>query len=268
MTQHGIRAVGIDPRAQIDAGATIGPYCSIGPRVRIGAGTVLESHVTIRGKVTLGAHNHLHSGVVMGRRSRHAGAVVIGANNVFRESVTVQGGGPLSDQVTSIGDHNYLMACTHVGSGCRLDNHILIANASKIGSQAHVQNHAFLSGGVVVRPKASIGQHAFVSILCRVRQDVPPFMIVEGLPPRPRCVNLVGLNRRGFSEGAIRALVKAHRLVYRDKIDLPRAFEILQQSELPLESVGALFDFIEAQRRGFHGRALERGCRPPPESLA
>jgi UDP-N-acetylglucosamine acyltransferase len=266
---HGIRGVvGIDPRAQIDAGATIGPYCCIGPHVRIGAGTVLESHVTLKGKVTLGRHNRLHSGVVMGRRSRHAGAIVVGCHNVFRECVTVQAEGPNQARPTSIGDHNYLMACTQVGGGCRLEDHILIANASKIGPQTHIQCHAFLSGGVVVRARVSIGQHAFVSILCRVRQDVPPFMIVEGIPPRPRCVNLVGLNRRGFSSDAIRALVKAHRLVYREKSDLPRAFEVLQQSGLPLESVGVLFDFIQAQRGGSHGRALEGGGQAPRETFS
>ncbi|HUY32278.1 MAG TPA: acyl-ACP--UDP-N-acetylglucosamine O-acyltransferase [Pirellulales bacterium] len=249
--------VGVDSRARIDPEATIGPYCVIGPDVHIGRGTRLEGHVTVVGRVTIGEHNHIHSGVLIGSLSRRAGSAVIGDHNVLREAVTVRLNGAKQGGPTTIGDHNFLMACTHIGRGCRLEDHIIMANAARLAAEVRVGRHAFLSGGVLVEPRVSIGRHAFISLLSRIRRDAPPFMMIEGKPPRPRCVNLVGLKRQGFSGEAIRALTKAHRLIYRDRLDLSRAFEVLQQAGLMLEPVGDLFDFVQAQRAGARGRALK-----------
>jgi len=256
MTNECALSVGVDPRAEIDAETTIGPYCVIGPDVRIGRGTRLDDHVTVVGRVTIGEHNHIHSGVLIGNLSRGGGSAVIGDHNVLREAVTVRLNGPKQGEPTTIGNHNYLMACTHVGRGCRLADHIIMANAARLAARVNVGEHAFLSGGVLVEPRVSIGRHSFISILSRIRRDVPPFMMMEGKPPRPRCVNLVGLKRHGFSSDTIRALSKAHRLVYREHLDLPGAFEILQRAGLMLEPVGELFDFVQAQRASTCGRAL------------
>jgi UDP-N-acetylglucosamine acyltransferase len=260
-------AAGVDSRAQIDAEATIGPYCVIGPEVQIGCGTRLEDHVTIVGRVTIGRHNHLHSGVLIGNLTGRGGSAVIGDHNVLREAVTVRLNGPQGPP-TTIGHHNYLMAATHVGRGCRLGDQIIMANAARLGALVVVGRHAFLSGGVLVEPRVTIGAYAFISILSRVRRDAPPFMMIEGKPPRPRCVNLVGLKRHGFSAQDIRALAKAHRLIYRDRVDLPQAYEILTQAGMMIEPVGELFDFVQAQRAGTRGRAsrVSRGGIKPKQN--
>ena len=49
----------------------------------------------------------------------------------------------------------------------------------------------------------SIGSYSFVGGLSRVLHDVPPFMLVEGHPARPRCINVVALKRNNFSPEAI-----------------------------------------------------------------
>jgi UDP-N-acetylglucosamine acyltransferase len=241
MSDSDVRYAAIDSRAEIDAEVQIGPFCVIGPGARIGRGTRLESHVTLAGRVTIGEDNHVHSGVVIG--NRRFGCATVGNQNTIRESVTIIPGRGANGGVF-IGNHNLLMACVHVEAGCRLDDQITIANATRLRRSAHVQSCAFLSGGVVVGPSVVIGRHAFLSIQSHVRNNVPPFMIVEGRPPRPRCVNVVGLKRHAFSPDEIRALTMAYRLLYRLNCGPTRARTVLEKAGLALGPVRELFDFL------------------------
>jgi UDP-N-acetylglucosamine acyltransferase len=254
----------IDPRAEIDAGVEIGPFCVIGPHARIGRGCRLENNVTIMGHVTLGEDNHLYPGVVIGGEPQdlsYRGSdtrVVIGDGNTFRECVTVNRATEKEDGVTVVGSHNYLMACTHVAHDCRVGNHIIIANGTLLGGHVHIHDHASLSGGVAVHHYTTIGSYSFVSGLSRVLHDVPPFMLVEGHPTRPRCINVVALKRNEFSLDAIRALAEAHRLLYRARVGLDHAREILRSNGHLAPQVNELLSFVQVQQDGQHGRGRER----------
>ncbi len=59
--------------------------------------------------------------------------------------------------------------------------------------------------------------------------DVPPYMLVEGIPARPRCINIVAMKRNQFSRDAIDRLAAAHRLLYRTKVGVHHAREILHR---------------------------------------
>ena len=254
----------IDPRAQIDDEVYIGPFCVIGPRVRMGRGTRLENSVTIMCNVTIGEDNRLYPGVVIGGEPQdisYAGTetqVAIGDHNIIRECVTIHRASEKEDGVTLIGDHNFLMACSHVAHDCKLGSHIIMANGTLLGGHVHVHDHASLSGGVAVHHYATIGSFAFVAGLSCVRLDVPPYMLVEGYPARPRCVNVVALKRNNFAPNVIEALGQAHRLLFRAKVGLEQAREILRGNDLLLPEVGYLLDFIRDQQGGRHGRGRER----------
>lgn len=256
--------VSIHPTAEIDSDVEIGPFCLIGAYVRIGRGTRLENNVTLKGHVTLGRHNHLYPGVVIGGEPQdlsYRGSdtqVIVGDHNIFREGVTINRGTEKEDGITSVGDHNFLMACSHVAHDCRLGSHIVIANGTLLGGHVHVHDHASLSGAVAVHHYASIGSYSFISGLSRVLHDVPPYMLVEGHPARPRCINVVALKRNDFSADVINALAEAHRLLYRAKVGLEHAREILRGNERLSPEVNHLLDFIAQQQLGKHGRARER----------
>lgn len=254
----------IHPAAEIDDDVEIGPFCVVGPKVRIGRGTRLENSVTIMGHVTIGEHNHLYPGVVIGGEPQDVSyrgsdtQVVIGDFNTIRESVTINRATEKEDGVTSLGDHNFLMACSHIAHDCRLGSHIVIANGTLLGGHVHVHDHASLSGGIGVHHYASIGSYSFVGGISRVLHDVPPFMLCEGHPARPRCINVVALKRNDFSNGAINCLAEAHRLIYRAKVGLDHAREILRGNEQLVPQVNQLLSFIQNQQEGKHGRARER----------
>lgn len=267
MAIHVADNVSIDPRAQIDDDVRIGPFCVIGPHVRIGHGTRLENSVTLIGHVTLGRHNHVHAGAVIGGEPQdltYAGSetrVVIGNHNTIRECVTINRGSEKEDGVTSLGDHNFLMACCHVAHDCRLGSHIVITNATLLGGHVHVHDYATLSGGVAVHHYATIGSYCFVAGMSAVRHDVPPYMLVEGHPARPRCVNVVALKRNHFSGEAIGCLAEAHRLLYRAKVGLDNAREILRSNGQLVPHVNHLLNFVQEQQEGRHGRGRERARR-------
>jgi UDP-N-acetylglucosamine acyltransferase len=183
---------------------------------------------------------------------------VIGDYNVIRESVTINRGTKKEEGITSIGDNCYLMAACHVAHDCRLGDRIVMANATLLGGHVHVHDDATFSGAAAVHHYASIGSFSFVSGLSRVIHDVPPFMLVEGSPARPRCVNVVALKRNAFPDDIIQALSEAHRLLYRAKVGLDHAREILRGNGMLIPTVNHLLSFVQTQHEGRHGRGRER----------
>jgi UDP-N-acetylglucosamine acyltransferase len=264
MTTLVAQNVSIDPRAEIDEDVFIGPFSVVGPKVRIGRGTRLENNVTLMGRVTLGRDNHVLPGAVIGGPPQdlsYAGgdtAVEIGSHNVIRECVTINCGTEKDEGVTRIGDHNLLMACSHVAHDCQVGSHVVLTNGVLLGGHVHVHDHATLSGGAAVHHFARIGAYSFVSGLSVVRQDVPPYMLVDGMPARPRCINIVALKRNSFAPDTIHCLAEAHRLLYRAKVGLDNAREILRSNGHLVPHVNHLLGFIQEQQEGRHGRGRER----------
>ncbi|NLS96161.1 MAG: acyl-ACP--UDP-N-acetylglucosamine O-acyltransferase [Planctomycetaceae bacterium] len=264
MAIHVADQVSIDPRAEIADEVSIGPFCVIGPNVKIGRGTYLHSGVTLMGHVELGENNQIYPGTVIGGEPQDVSyggtdtRVLIGDDNIIRESVTINRGSEKEEGVTQIGNSNFLMAGCHVAHDCRIGNHVIITNSTLLGGHVHVHDHAILSGSVAVHHYATVGSYAFVGGLSAVRCDVPPYVLVEGHPARPRCINIVALKRNNFEQAEIEALSEAYRLLYRAKVGLENAREILNgKGELNLH-VNRLLDFVERQQDGAHGRGRER----------
>ena len=254
----------VDPNAEIADGVEIGPYCVIGPDVKIGRGTKLIAQVCVMGVTTIGENNVISPFVVIGGDpqdvSYHGAAtrVEIGDHNIIREGVTINRGSEKEDWVTRLGSHNFLMATSHVAHDCKLGDRITIANGTMLGGHVHVESHASLSGGVAVHHYSTIGGFSFVGGQSRIVHDVPPFMLVDGNPSKVRCINVVGLKRNGITSEAVDALHEAHRLIYRAKMNVNHAGEILSSHGQVLPDVQRLLTFIQAQNDGKHGRARER----------
>ncbi len=264
----------VDPRAELADDVEVGPYCVIGPDARIGRGTRLIGHVCVMGVTSLGEYNTISPFVVLGGDPQDVSyqgtptRVEIGDHNVIREGVTINRGTDKEDGITRLGSHNFLMATSHVAHDCKLGDRITIANGSMLGGHVHVESFASISGGVAVHHYVSIGGYSFVGGQSRIYHDVPPFMLVDGNPSKVRCINVVGLKRNSVSSSGIDALHEAHRLVYRAKMSVKHATDILEGHGHMTAEVGRLLAFIQAQHEGKHGRARERfrrGARPASE---
>lgn len=254
----------VDPRAELADDVEIGHFCVIGPKVTIGRGTRLQNNVTVTGRTILGRFNHVFPYTVIGNEPQdltYRGSdsqVVIGDYNVLRESVTVNRGTEKEDGVTSIGDRCYFMAGCHIAHDCKLGHRIIMANSTLLGGHVHIHDDATLSGSIGVVHFTTIGSFSFVGGLTKVLHDVPPYMLVEGTPAVPRCVNRVALKRHDFSPEDIRAISEAHRLLYRSKVGLDHAREMLRASDLLVPAVNHLLSFVQHQHEGRNGRGRER----------
>ncbi|MAT68971.1 MAG: acyl-[acyl-carrier-protein]--UDP-N-acetylglucosamine O-acyltransferase [Planctomycetaceae bacterium] len=253
----------VDPRAELDDGVEVGPFSMIGPEVRVGRGTRLIGQVTLMGRVDIGPDNVIYPNAVVGGEPQDVSyqgsptQVVIGEGNVLREGVTVNRGTEKEEGVTRIGDHNLLMAGVHVAHDCQLGSHITIANATLLAGHVHVHDHASISGSVAVHHFVTIGRYSFIGGLSRALHDIPPYMLCEGSPARPRCINIVALRRNQFSREVIDNLAAAHKLLYRSKVGPGHAYDILKSKGHLCTEVEELFQFLQGQQQGKHGRGRE-----------
>lgn len=254
----------VDPRAELGADVEIGPFCVVDGDVVIGPGTRLVGHITVTGRTTIGAHNVIFPHAVIGTDPQDVSyrgeptQVFVGDHNIIREGVTINRATLKEEGLTVVGSHCYLMANCHVAHDCRLGDRIIMANGTLLGGHVHIHDDATLSGGAAVHHFTTIGQFSFVSGLSRVLHDVPPYMLVDGMPARPRCVNVIALKRNQFPAEVIEALAEAHRLFYRARVGLDHAREILRTQEQLVPAVNHLLTFIQNQQEGRHGRGRER----------
>jgi UDP-N-acetylglucosamine acyltransferase len=264
MPTHVDHRAAVDPRAELADDVEVGPFCVIGPQVRIGRGTVLTSGVTIMGHVTIGEGNKLFPGAVIGGDPQdlsYRGSdtqVVIGDDNIIRESVTINRGTEKEDGLTTLGSGCCIMAGCHIAHDCRVGSRVIMANATLLGGHVHVHDDATMSGGVVIHHFSTIGSYSFTGGLSRVLHDVPPYMLADGNPSKPRCVNLVALKRNHFSAETVQALGEAHRLIYRARVGLDHAREMLRSADMLVPAVNHLLTFLQNQHEGRNGRGRDR----------
>jgi UDP-N-acetylglucosamine acyltransferase len=254
----------VDPRAKLGKNVRVGHFCVIGPNVTIGDNTMLESHVVVSGITTIGDDNHFFPGCVIGSHPQDTGykdaptRVEIGDANTFREYCTVNRATEKADGVTTVGNNNFLMTGTHVAHDCLLGDRIVIANGGMLGGHVRIGNDVTMGGGAGVNHFATIGQLSFISAMSRVLHDVPPFMIADGQPAKPRACNSIGLKRHDYSQEDIQILTKAFKLLYRSRVGIEAARTELF-AEGPIRPVlKQLFDAIDQSASGQKGRGQDQ----------
>jgi len=262
----------VDPQAVLGDDVSIGPFCVIGPHVRIGPGNRLANNVTVIGHTTIGEGNIVFPNVVIGADPQDVSykgeptRVEIGHHNQFREGVTVNRATTKENGLTRVGNCNYFMANSHIAHDCVVGDSVILANGALLGGHTHVDNRAIISGNVGVHHWVTVGAYSFIGGMSRIVHDVPPFMLVEGHPSIVRCVNLVGVKRQGFTADEIASLSETHRLIYRAKMGLEHAREILESHSHLNVRVEHLLNFIDMQRKGAHGRQRDGGKKRTPPS--
>lgn len=244
----------IDPRAEIDAAAEIGPYVVVDGPVKIKRRTRIMAHAYITGWTEVGEDNEIHPGVILGGAPQdrayngEESYLRIGDHNIFREYVQVHRG-TVQGSSTVIGGDNFLMAGSHVGHNCKLGDHIVLANGALLGGYVEVADHVFISGHCVVHQFVRVGEFSLMRGLSGTSRDVPPYSIVDW-QHRVRGVNSVGLKRAGFDERRIREIKEAFRVLFRKGRNLALAIQEIEAEENNSSDVLALVEFIKSSKRG------------------
>jgi UDP-N-acetylglucosamine acyltransferase len=210
----------IEPGAELAETVRIGPYCHVGGTVRLGPAVELLSHVVVAGRTTVGEGTRIFPFASIGlppqdmKYDGEQSTLSIGRNNIIREYVTMNPGTTGGGMVTRIGDGCLFMAGAHVGHDCTLGDHVILVNNVALGGHITIQDHAIIGGNSAVHQFVRIGESAIVGGMTGVERDVIPYGHVVGDRARLEGLNLVGLQRRGFSREDIQALRAAYDMLF------------------------------------------------------
>ncbi|WP_394128721.1 acyl-ACP--UDP-N-acetylglucosamine O-acyltransferase [Shewanella maritima] len=246
----------VHPDAKIGNNVTIGPWSYIGAGVEIGDDTWISSHVVVKGPSIIGKGNRIFQFASVGEECQdlkydgEPTRLIMGDNNVVRESVTIHRGTIQDNSETRIGSNNLFMAYVHIAHDCVVGNNVIMANNASIAGHVHVGDSVILGGMTGVHQFVHIGAHAFTAGSSTIFQDVPPFVMAAGSPAVPRGLNAEGLKRRGFSKATQHAIRRAYKALYRKNLTIDEAIAEMKQDAENDEHIQGMIDFVTGSSRG------------------
>ncbi len=256
----------IEKDVQIDENVDIDAYSVIRRGVSIGSGTRIGTHVEIGPNTKIAKDNQIFKGAYLGGLPQDTAyekvnsdlcLLEIGAENVFREYVTVHHG---SKRITRIGHSNYFMAHSHIAHDCLVGDHVTLANYAGLGGWVEVADQVFISGHTLIHQHVRIGKLAMIGGLCRVIQDVPPFALIAQNNGQLYGYNRVGLKRAGWSDDQLNDIKKVFIALFRSGLGLKsiklKLEEFIASSmyEVISKELGVLAHFFSETERGFLSR--------------
>ena len=245
----------IDAAAQLGRGVTIGAYSVVGPHVTLGDGVKLHSHVVIDGYTTVGAGCEVWSFAVLGATPQHTrydgepSELHIGANCVIREHVTMHPGTAIGAMQTIVGNNGLFFAGAHVAHDCVVGDHVIFANNAALGGHVEIGDHVMLGGFAAVQQWCRVGAHAMVGAHSLVDADVMPFTIAAGNRATLSGINVIGLERRGFSPEIIAGLRDLFRNLIRGNGLFATRLAAVQERFSGTAEYDAVFEFIKTAGR-------------------
>ena len=210
----------VAPGATLAENVSIGPYCVVGEEVMLGAGVTLIAHIVVDGRTTIGEKTRIFPFASIGLEPQdlkyrgEKSRLVIGRHNTIREHVTMNPGTEGGGMVTRVGDHGLFMVGAHVAHDCQIGDHVIMANNATLAGHVVVEDYALLGGLSAVHQFVRIGQHAMIGGMSGVERDVIPYGQVMGDRARLSGLNIIGMQRRGFSREDIQTLRSAYQFLF------------------------------------------------------
>ncbi len=210
----------VESGAKLGAGVKIGPYCMVGPEVTLGDGCELISHAVVAGRTTIGPRTRIFPFASIGHQPQdlkyrgEPSTLTIGADCIIREGVTMNPGTEGGGLETVVGNGCAFLANSHVGHDCHVGNHVIFSNNVMLAGHCTIGDYAILGGGAAVIQFARVGAHSFLGGMSGLENDLIPYGMALGNRAFLSGLNIVGLQRRGFSRETIHDLRRAYRLLF------------------------------------------------------
>ena len=157
------------------------------------------------GSTTIGARTRIFPFASIGHQPQdlkyrgEASTLAIGADCIIREGVTINPGTAGGGMATTVGDRCAFLANSHVGHDCHVGNNVIFSNNVMLAGHCTVGDFAILGGGAAVIQFARVGAHAFLGGMSGLENDLIPYGMALGNRAHLSGLNIVGLQRRGFS---------------------------------------------------------------------
>lgn len=210
----------VEDGAKVADGVKIGPFCMVGPDVTLGENVQLKSHVAVAGRTTIAAGSELYPFASIGHQPQdlkyngELSTLSIGERCIIREGVTLNPGTEGGGMATTIGNDCTFLANSHVGHDCRVGNNVIFSNNVMLAGHCDVGDYVIIGGGAAVIQFARVGAHAFVGGMSGLENDLIPYGMAIGNRAYLSGLNIIGLQRRGFSRSDIHDLRRAYRLLF------------------------------------------------------
>lgn len=242
----------VAPGAMLAEDVVVGPYSVIGERVALGPGVRISAHVVIDGRTAIGAGTRIFPFAAIGLEPQDLkyrgedSALVIGRNNRIREYVTMNPGTTGGGLVTRVGDDCLFMVGVHIAHDCQIGDHVIMANNATLAGHVIVEEHAFLGGLCAVHQFVRIGRHAMIGGMSGVERDVIPYGQVMGERARLTGLNIVGMQRRGFTRDDIQGLRSAYQVLFGAEGTLVERVDETSHKFKGVRPVDDIIEFIRA----------------------
>lgn len=242
----------IEPGASLGDGVNIGPYCVIGSDVVLDEGVEAKSHVVVAGYTRIGARTRLFPFASIGHQPQdlkfkgELTTLTIGADCIIREGVTMNPGTEGGGSKTVIGDHCTFLANSHVGHDCLVGNNVIFSNNVMLAGHCTVGDFVIIGGGAAVIQFARVGAHSFLGGMSGLENDLIPYGMALGNRAYLSGLNIIGLQRRGFSRTDIHDMRRAYRLLFAAEGTLMERVEDVATEFKDHPIVIEIVDFIRA----------------------
>jgi UDP-N-acetylglucosamine acyltransferase len=242
----------VDKDAKLGPGVRVGPYCLIGAGVELGEACELISHAVVVGRTTIGARARIFPFASIGHQPQdlkykgETSTLSVGSDCIIREGVTMNPGTAGGGSVTTVGHKCAFLANSHVGHDCHVGNGVIFSNNVMLAGHCMVGDFAILGGGAAVIQFARVGAHSFLGGMSGLENDLIPYGMAVGNRAYLSGLNIVGLQRRGFSREQIHALRRAYRLLFAAEGTLMERVEDVAVEFKDNPIVAEIVDFIRA----------------------
>jgi UDP-N-acetylglucosamine acyltransferase len=242
----------VEPGAKLGAGVRIGPYCHVGKDVALADGVELVSHVVVAGRTTIGARTRVFPFASIGHQPQdlkykgEPSTLTVGSDCLIREGVTMNPGTEGGGMQTVIGDRCAFLANSHVGHDCKVGNQVIFSNNVMLAGHCTIGDFAILGGGAAVIQFARVGAHAFLGGMSGLENDLIPYGMALGNRAHLSGLNIIGLQRRGFSRDDIHNLRRAYRLLFADEGTLVERLDDVEKEFAGHPIVKEIVAFIRA----------------------
>src|SRR6478609_4537824 len=254
----------VHPNAKLGSDVTIDPFAVIQENVTIGDGTHIMSHAVIMPHSHIGKNCRIFPGAVIGgipqdlKFKGEETTAEIGDNTTIRECVTVNRG-TKDKWKTTVGSNCLLMAYAHVAHDCTVGDHVILANCVQLAGHVEIGEYAIIGGLAGAHQFTRIGAHTYVAGHTVIRKDVPPYVKAAREPMSYMGLNIVGLQRSGFSREEIKEISDIYHILFVEKHTTSAAISIIEKSFSEQNSSKTILNFVKSSKSGIIKRQYKSG---------
>lgn len=245
----------VSAEAKIGENVTIHPFAYIDRDVEIGDNCEIMPYASLMKGCRLGKNNRVFQGAVISAEPQdfnYSGEdtfVEIGDNNTIRENVVINRGSN-HNEITIIGNENFLHEGVHISHNTHIGNHCVIGYGSKISGNCTLEDHVIFGGAVLASQGCRIGTWSITQTGCRFRKDIPPYIVVAKEPAQYYGINAFILNHESVPEKIIKHIGHAYRLIYQGNCSQYDAL-LMIKDQVPMSSeINNIITFVEASQLG------------------